>query len=507
MDRPHILVSGRQLRDVIADIWRAVIKANNPPRTFQREGKIVTLYQDGSEPKLDIVTAERLYGMVLEVADYFRPTKEDGVLTHSYPQHDIIRSMVTAPPKELPIIEGVSSVPMFLPDGSLQAKDGYCEQTKTYYFGMREIEGVESSFSSGESATDRDGKVAGAVRFLREEVYANFPFAGELEFSHVLAALLLPFVRPLIKGATPIHLIEANGPGSGKTLLAEVNTAIATGTVPGLIAPAGDEEEMRKRITSFLSEGHCNIILDNVNKEINSGVLASAITGEKWQDRPLYGSRIVTLPNRATWQITANNPRLSLEVARRCIRIRLLGNERPWERQEAAYKHPQLLKWVLDNRKVLIGHIATIVQNWFSSGCPRPQRTLGSFESWSAVIGGILESGGVGGFLSNCVDLYSDSDPETQEWEEAVEAWWASYGDKWISPTELEGLCFERHLLPNTRGGGTDQSRVIRLGIALGRLRDSFVGGHKILRRKDPSTKTVLYQLTGQKQQKIQGTE
>jgi hypothetical protein len=32
---------------------------------------------------------------------------------------------------------------------------------------------------------------------------------------------------------------------------------------------------------------------------------------------------MIDLPNRATWIVTANNPHLSLEIARRCVRIRL----------------------------------------------------------------------------------------------------------------------------------------------------------------------------------------
>jgi hypothetical protein len=40
-------------------------------------------------------------------------------------------------------------------------------------------------------------------------------------------------------------------------------------------------------------------------------------------DRLLGQTRMLVLPNRATWIATANNPQLSLEIARRCIRIRL----------------------------------------------------------------------------------------------------------------------------------------------------------------------------------------
>lgn len=488
MPLPSIHIGNRQVREVIKDIWTAIRIGNSPPWLFQREGKLIQLIP-GDEPRLDIVGPDRMYGIALDVADYYRGGGDKEPVAAA-PNKELIKAMVAGVDTTLPTIEGVSSVPMFLATGVLFAQNGYSPELRIQFYGMGGLG------TRGTTAPTKDAAID-AVRYLREEVYGNFPFAGEDEFAHVLATLLLPFVRSLIKGATPIHLIEANGPGSGKTLLAEVNTAIATGTIPGLIAPAGSEEEMRKRITSFMSEGHVNIILDNVSKEINSGVLASAITGEKWQDRPLYGNRIITLPNKATWQITANNPRLSLEVARRCIRIRLLGNERPWERQEGAYRHPNLLAWVLEHRGELINHVCSIVQYWFSQACPRSSKILGSFESWSNIIGGILQVTGVEGYLANCQDLYAESDPNSQEWEEAVEYWHESEGEKWLTPTELELMFSSKRMLGLILGSGMESSRTIRLGIALAGMKDSVIGGYTISRQKNPKTKQVLYSLKG----------
>ena len=43
----------------------------------------------------------------------------------------------------------------------------------------------------------------------------------------LLAALLLPFVRRMVHGPTPLHLIESPSPGTGKSLLAKVISKIA----------------------------------------------------------------------------------------------------------------------------------------------------------------------------------------------------------------------------------------------------------------------------------------
>ena len=60
---------------------------------------------------------------------------------------------------------------------------------------------------------------------------------------------------------------------------------------------------------------------------------------ESWADRVLGRYDMVTLPNRAIWFMTGNNTRTSMEIARRCVRIRInLYVDRPWLRQR--FKHP-----------------------------------------------------------------------------------------------------------------------------------------------------------------------
>jgi hypothetical protein len=59
------------------------------------------------------------------------------------------------------------------------------------------------------------------------------------------------------------------------------------------------------------------IPLDNIRPGLDSSQLASALTAETWSDRILGQTRMIDLPNRATWIVTANNPHLSLEIARR----------------------------------------------------------------------------------------------------------------------------------------------------------------------------------------------
>jgi hypothetical protein len=58
---------------------------------------------------------------------------------------------------------------------------------------------------------------------------------------------------------------------------------------------------------------------------------------------------------------------------------------------------------VTDHRGDLIAALLVLARYWFLNGRPKPKkvRSLGSFETWCNVVGGILELAGVEGFLGN----------------------------------------------------------------------------------------------------------
>ncbi|MGA2408805.1 MAG: hypothetical protein ABSG46_00230 [Candidatus Binataceae bacterium] len=105
----------------------------------------------------------------------------------------------------------------------------------------------------------------------------------------------------------------------------------------------------------------------------------------------LKENRTISSPLSVVWGMSGNNPLLSDEIARRTIRIRLdLQCEHPEER--TGFRHPNLVRWAMQNRSELLWAFLLLVQHWIASGCPASAvRPLGSFENWSKVLGGILE--------------------------------------------------------------------------------------------------------------------
>lgn len=479
----------RQYREIVEDTWTGVLVSNAPPTMFLRGEMPVRIVTSSQGPKIDLINPDKMFGIAINACDF--TTNGPKGCYPTKPTQELAKTMCVLPDNRLPVLDGISPTPLFAPSGELKTTDGYSEELRTYFYGMENLK-------LGTGPTN----VADAVATIRG-VFSDFPLAKESEFTHLLAAILCPFVRKLIQGTTPIHLIEANSPGGGKTLMAEVINLIATGEKLAPISPSDKEEEMRKRITSLLVEGKGIVVLDNLSRELNSGVLASAITGERWSDRPLGLTKIVELPNQVTWIVTGNNPRLSLEVARRCIRVRLTAEgDKPWNRQSAAYRHPDIRGWVIANRGNLIQAIKVLVDNWFAHGRPKPPSgwNLGSFESWSHVVGGIIHAAGVEGFLQSNDEMYSATDTDTAEWEAFVHHWWETWADKWLTPGEIAVLADAGDHVPSALGDGLERSRRIKMGVQLTKRRDTWIGGWKLEQRKDEKAKTVLYRLRGKDQ-------
>ena len=469
---PIIVVNGRQLRDILWDTWQ-IVHAANARNTFlfRRSGRLVRLAMAGGSPQMEFIDDTVMYGTLARLGDWIRRT-EDGEFD-VMPPHDVAKDLVASPDPRLPPLDAIVTAPVFDQDKKLAATPGYHLDAALWYHKPNDFEVPPVSENpSGD-------EVEHAKALLIDELLVDFPFVAQADRAHAIAALLLPFVRRLIPGPTPVHLFEAPMPGSGKTLMAEIVYLVASGDSADPMTLGKDDEETRKKITSVLSLGRSVILIDNVRAGIDSANLAAALTAETWQDRLLGQNKMVRIPNRAVWLLTANNPHLTLEIARRSIRIRIEPrSDRPWERDN--FRHTPLKPWVIENRGVLVWSILTLIQAWIAGGAPRGPRTLGSFEHWANIIGGILEEVGIGGFLGNTEELYESADLEGQEWREFVQAWWDEHGSTPVATKFLLNLAQDKELLGLTIGSKSERSQATRLGKALASNRNRRFAHHRI---------------------------
>lgn len=99
--RPVIQVNGRQLRDVVAEAWEAVLAANDPPFLFRGGGRILRQRDlEGGPTWLEPISATGLFGLLVRVADWMRASPRG--LVPSKPPSTVVAVMRRAPDPRLP---------------------------------------------------------------------------------------------------------------------------------------------------------------------------------------------------------------------------------------------------------------------------------------------------------------------------------------------------------------------------------------------------------------------
>jgi hypothetical protein len=483
---PTIDVANCQFRDLVPKAWAALMAWNEPPRLFRRLGRLVRLARHRDVATLEALDEVTLFGLLARTATWVRTTKEK--VKQAKPDKDVARDMIALPTNRLPPITDVVTFPVFAPDGELIASPGYHRAAELWLH-------IDEALCPTDVPDEPTGAEIGAARrLIVDELLGDFPLASDADRAHAVAALLQPIVRPMIAGPTPLYLIESPTPGTGKSLLARVVSQATTGSEAAAMTVGRDEEEVRKRITSVLAGSGATILVDNIRHGLHSSQLAAALTANIWSDRLLGGSAMVNLLNRALWMATGNNVDLSLEIARRCVRIRLdSGSERPWAGRR--FRHANLPGWVANSRAELLRAMLILVRAWLAAGRPAGARSLGSFETWASMLGGILECVGITGFLSNVGDLHEAADAETREWRVFVVAWSRALGDGWTRVGRLVQLADDEDLLGGILGKDSTRSKQVRLGKALAHLRDRVLDGLKVETRTNAHTKAAEYRL------------
>jgi hypothetical protein len=357
---PRIQLNDRQLRDVTDDALQALLAANEPPFLFRRGGLLTRLRpgEDGEPPLPEPLTDSALRGVLARVADWVRvfEGKEGRIEREDAPSAEVVKDLASLPGwPGVPPLDAVVECPVLARQGELVQTPGYHPSARLWYHPAAGLHlPVIPTTPSAEA-------IAQARALLLDDLLGDFPFADEASRAHALAALLLPFVRAMVDGPTPLHLLDAQVEGTGKTLLATVIGLVATGREPEAMAEGFCDEEWRKRLTAVLAEGPTFVLLDNLNRPLDSGALASALTCRVWKDRLLGVSKTARLANRCVWLASGNNTRLSRELIRRTLWCRLDARvDAPWER--SSFRHPDLVGWAKANRGALVRAALTLCQ-------------------------------------------------------------------------------------------------------------------------------------------------
>ena len=497
-ERNSIQINDRPLRDLVEDVLAELTRKNEPPYLYQREGQLVRIKKSARGiARIQPHSAETLRLLASQTADYVRVSQKAGkegeieeILTHALPPRDLMISAIVQGDygPRIPILEGVTMIPVVSPEGLLEAKPGYLPQSRLYF------QPPEEEFTLRErTAPVAREDVRESLEFIFEFLLHGFPFADAASKAHTLAALLEPILRPYINESTPLKDIDAPSRATGKSKLAETIIAVSSpGGINATTAPTS-ETEWRKAITTWLIPGPSFVFLDNVEGQLRSEALCAALTSGSWSDRLLGGNTQAHLPINCQWLMTSNNAQLHEDLVTRSVLIRLDSKmERPEQRQNFRCANP--VAYVRAHRATIVDHALTLIHYWMQAG--RPEYTgqgVSRFARWTQVMGGLMECVGVEGFLANQGQLADNANPERIAWRVFAEAWAEAHGDHQVDIDALSDIAFGRvvndvrqlseGVLTHLLTANNDLNRKIRLGKALGQNLHRVLAGHRIMRQ------------------------
>jgi hypothetical protein len=395
-----------QILSALKSLSREDDPAKKDPTLFRHGYEIAEVVEikEIGEATIDVLIQQEFQRALEQKIGFFKCNDEGQVIHHSAPK-DLVSHLYHRRDLPLPYLERITRAPVFSEDGKLVVTPGYHRSARAFYAPPADLDvPTLPTRVSGEDLRK-------ARQIIVEEWMGDIPFDGWTRDRLVSAALdgdvnnpppasllnaigaaLEQFVRPMIDGPLPPHLLTKPTERTGATLLATTIKLVAEGS-ESVQTLADDDTEREKRIVSTLRSGTAVNIFDNVRGEIDSPVLASFWTARVFEGRILAKSDNVRLPVTCSHLITGNNPRWSTELVARMGLIRIDARcAEPGKR--TGFRHTDLPGWVRANRGKLIWALLVLIQNWIEKGKPAPVHTIhwGSYDAYVKVVGGIISA-------------------------------------------------------------------------------------------------------------------
>ena len=477
-----VSVSGRNPVDAADEVAAHILAGNDPPRLFSMGLAAVQWDDRGHLAPMDERSGERWALHVARRVTFEAAGKKD---TWVVPAPGAVMKLI--PPlvtPKLPPLDGIATTPYLTPNGELVAADGY-------HPGTRLILHCDGLVLPEVPAEPTPGQVADAVKLLTVEWLGDFPFPGDADRAHMVAALLTLTGRMLFPLA-PLFVFDASAAGAGKGLLATTVSLIATGQEAAIMMLPDDSEEQRKKITTALMDGRALMVWDEA-QVITGRTLAATLTAERYSDRILGGNKMLTVPNLFTMVALGNNVLVRGDLKRRAWPSRLVPDTDHPEKRDG-WRHPYLAGWVREHRGELLAAALVIWRRWIAEGRPEADITVGSYEKWARSVGGALAAAGVEGFGANVEEWLSYSDDDADEgWAAYLARLARRYEGRWFTIADVADATTAAHL-PRLPGKyDPDKPLAGQVAYAFRGQREKWHGGRCLARSRGRDGETGSY--------------
>ena len=275
---------------------------------------------------------------------------------------------------KLPLLAGVVNTPFLRVDGSIRETAGYDAASKLLFK-------PEDQFYPPVPQYPDKADAEAALELLCRLI-ETFPFVSQADHAVALAGFLTVLDRRSMPTA-PLIAFTSPAAGTGKSLLVDMMSVLATGRLVPVLSQGRNEEEFEKRLGASLLAGDACISIDNCEAPLSGALLCQALTQGELNIRLLGYSRNVGTATNATIFATGNNLVIVGDLTRRC----LLGS------LDAGVERPELRHFNVDpveeayiQRDELVIAALTILRAWHvaQSGGERVDvEPYGGFSDWS----------------------------------------------------------------------------------------------------------------------------
>lgn len=380
---------------------------------------------------------------------------------------------------ELPLLSGIIEAPTITLDGRLIDTPGYDPDSGLFLAWTQPHGYTSPPLKSTRAAADD------AVTTL-VELFSDFAMISDADRAAMVAAIIAALCRRSLPAA-PMLGITAPTPGSGKTMLAETISVIATGRRPSMLSLGQDDAETEKRLAGVLAAGDPCILIDNVERPLKGDLLCQVLTQLVVLLRLLGNSAMLAIPTHAFFVATGNNLSIIGDLKRRVMMVRL----------DAGVERPELRRFERDHladvfafRGELIRAALTIPLAYLAAGEPELPRLppYGGYREWDRFVRRPLVWLGMPDPLQASESL-REQDPDLEGMRALLSGWYDAFGDRAVTAAEVVEAGMETTAMHDRRRPEiyealqlvcVEKPNARRLGIWLRRHRDRIVNGVQV---------------------------
>ncbi len=527
--RPSYVVNEEQLREMRDGMLDQLKQHEIELKLFGRGVNLSTILKENDETTvIHPLTADDMLNYSTNLADWYKAKARSREVVP--PPPTVIRAVLKSQQRirtDFRPIDSIVRAPVVAPSGEILTTPGYHPSTRTYY---DPAPGFVVPPVPEHPTTEQVAHARGLLDFILHE----FPFVSPADHANAWGLLMLPYIRPMIPGPTPLWLADAPDSRTGKSFLFEMCLLIALGHKVGRQVEKEDEAEWRKALFAELLKGPAAILIDNVHAMVKSAAFSSWIEGKIAHDRVLGTSETRAVNVRCIWCATGNSTRMHKDLINRAVKIVLNINdtyrthlncylpqrayvdgqiiEVPGQADPIVpalrrYGFPSLEDHIIETRATLVWSVLTLVKAWLDAG--RPLATTNTspmpgFDKWYQMTGGLLKFIGLDDFLVNRSTWVAaaEADPDYEDEVRLLEAWYEKKergSDSWRGAVTAKML-YDQITMPINGiqfrlEGKNEHGELVYLGRRLGQMVGRPIGDFMVVEDKKDRMKATTYTL------------